>query len=42
MSVDPTSLEATLDFGQLVTQTINLTNDGAAGTPFEITEQDRG
>ena len=42
MSVDPTSLSATLDFGQMVTQTIDLTNDGAAGTDFEIGEQDQG
>jgi hypothetical protein len=42
MSVDPLSLSATLDFGETDVQTIELTNEGATGTPFELTERDRG
>lgn len=38
ISADPTSLHATLLFGDSMTQTLTIQNDGAAGTDFTITE----
>jgi hypothetical protein len=42
LSLEPTSLETTLNLGETDTQQLVLTNDGAATANFEVSDSDQG